>query len=399
MKRFWILPLLVLAGPALGHTLGQSYSVWRIDDQSVSASFNLPAAAVAVLAQGLNGGADPVQSVVDHVHEGLRPIGRCERLTGPVHRVLEQAGFLQIRWSWRCQELIGAELAAIFEFDPQHVHTTRVVRDGEVVQETVLNAAAPRIDFTQSAPQSFLEVMRLYLNLGVEHILLGYDHLAFLAALMLVVRAKFGASLASLVWLITGFTAGHSLSLGLAVFGWLSVDSQLVEALIGFTIWLVAFEFFCRDGSHRAIASIAVVLGLGVPLLAGHENAWLLAGLGLLSLSYLAAPPSPGFRLAVHLPLTAGFGLIHGLGFAGSLAAIGLPDERIAPALLGFNLGVEVGQVLAIGVVLGLLWRLRPLVKRPWIEPATSLGASVGASVCALVCVVLGVFWFTERLL
>jgi hypothetical protein len=153
------------------------------------------------------------------------------------------------------------------------------------------------------------EIASAYLTLGVEHILGGIDHLLFVASLLFLVGFQ-----RKLVWTITAFTLAHSLTLASAALGLVTLRSAPVEATIALSIVLVAAEALNRGGKYPTLAQRLPAL-----------------------VAFL-------------------FGLIHGLGFAGALAEIGLPQKHLATALLTFNLGVELGQLFAVAVVF-VLWR------------------------------------------
>jgi hydrogenase/urease accessory protein HupE len=193
-----------------------------------------------------------------------------------------------------------------------------------------------------AASASGLRLAQRYFALGVEHILLGVDHLLFVLGLLLLVR-KAG----SLVGTITAFTVAHSLTLGAAALGVVSVDSGPVEAAIALSIVLLAREIVVRrQGATHLV----------------HRWPWMVA---------------------------FGFGLLHGLGFAGALGRIGLRSQDIPGALLFFNLGVEAGQLAFVAAVLAahrIIRRWRQAAST-WLEPA--LGYSLGA---------LATLWFLERL-
>jgi hydrogenase/urease accessory protein HupE len=174
------------------------------------------------------------------------------------------------------------------------------------------------------------EIARAYLALGVEHILSGIDHLLFVAALLFLVGFQ-----RKLVWTITAFTLAHSLTLASAALGWLTLRSAPVEASIALSIVLVASEAL-----------------------------------------------QPRETLARRLPAVVAFlfGLVHGLGFAGALADIGLPKNHLATALLTFNLGVEIGQLLAVAVVWAIWrvvrnWRLADLSRVPLLYGIGTIAA------------------------
>ncbi|MGQ0680772.1 HupE/UreJ family protein [Bradyrhizobium sp.] len=157
------------------------------------------------------------------------------------------------------------------------------------------------------ARQSGWSVAALYLKLGIEHILLGVDHLLFVLALLIITRGTW-----LLVKTVTAFTVAHSITLALATLGYVHVPSAPVEALIALSIAFVAVEIVRQWRGHEGLTSRAP---------------WLVA-----------------FT----------FGLLHGLGFAGALSEIGLPEGQIPLALFFFNFGVEIGQLLFIAAILGI---------------------------------------------
>lgn len=151
------------------------------------------------------------------------------------------------------------------------------------------------------------EIASAYALLGVEHILGGIDHLLFVVGLLFLVGFR-----RQLLWTITAFTAAHSLTLASSALGWLSLRSAPVEATIALSIVLVAGEaLHHRDTAARRWPALVAFL----------------------------------------------FGLVHGLGFAGALQEIGLPENHLLIALLTFNIGVELGQLMTVGVC-WCLWRL-----------------------------------------
>ncbi len=190
---------------------------------------------------------------------------------------------------------------------------------------------------------SAAEVFTAFVAHGVLHILLGYDHLLFVLALMLIVR-----STRALVWTVTAFTLAHSVTLALAALGVVHVPGPPVEAAIAFSIVLVAAEI--------------VRVRRGEPSLTARQP-WLVAFC---------------------------FGLLHGFGFAGALSQIGLPQGDVPLALFAFNVGVELGQLAFIGAVLtavALVRRLR--VADGLRRHATRLAPYLVGSLAA--------FWFVER--
>jgi hydrogenase/urease accessory protein HupE len=184
--------------------------------------------------------------------------------------------------------------------------------------------------FVVEAEPSRWAVATTYLGLGIEHILFGFDHLLFVLALMLLVEGW-----RRLVATITAFTLAHSITLALATFELVTVRPALVEALIALSIVLIAVELVHR---RRGVEGLTA------------RWPWLVA---------------------------FGFGLLHGLGFAGALRDIGLPQGDIPLALLLFNVGVELGQLTFVAVMLPLAWLLASDRLRPrWLglAPAYVIG-------------------------
>ncbi len=161
-----------------------------------------------------------------------------------------------------------------------------------------------------------------YFPIGIEHILLGPDHLLFVFGLMLVVAVGSGSA-RQLLAAITAFTAAHSLTLGLALFGVWGLAPKPVEILIAASILLLALELAWQQRAPTPAMSLT------------FRQPWLIAFV---------------------------FGLLHGFGFAGALSAVGLPETARGWALLYFNLGVETGQLLFVL----LTWKLMKLARIGW---------------------------------
>ncbi|MFL5251900.1 MAG: HupE/UreJ family protein [Rhodopila sp.] len=219
-----------------------------------------------------------------------------------------------------------------------------LVQDGSRSFQDLLDASRTESVLSEAAPPSTFQVVRLYLAAGVEHILIGYDHIAFLIAIVLWARRIW-----PVVKLVTAFTIGHSITLSLAALDIVRIPSSIIEPAIAASIVFVAAEnFFSHDIQKR----------------------W---------------------------RDTLGFGLVHGFGFASALQEFGIPKSALVPALASFNLGVEIGQIAIVATVVPLLvgfdkladavGRGRPTVGRP---PAAVYALST-------VIVMLGSYWFLER--
>ncbi len=203
----------------------------------------------------------------------------------------------------------------------------------------LLRPADPGVVLAESTPRLGVPA---YLELGVEHLLFGFDHILFVVGLMFFVQRPL-----QLVQVVTSFTVAHSITLALSTLGVLTLSQRPVEAVIALSILFLAVE-----------------------------------------LSRGADPASPMSRWPWSIAF--GFGLLHGFGFAGALTEIGLPEDARAAALFFFNVGVEIGQLMVVGALLGLLW----LWRRTGVETpplATRIPVYVMGTVSA--------YWFIERML
>ena len=187
-------------------------------------------------------------------------------------------------------------------------------------------------------------VAALYGRLGVEHILSGFDHLLFVFGLVLLVAGR-----RRLVATVTAFTAGHSVTLALASLGVVHVPPAPTEAAIALSIYVLAIELTRSRGSRQK----------GPTWL--RRSPWSMAAL---------------------------FGLLHGLGFAGALSEVGLPEGEIPAALLAFNVGIEIGQLAFVALVVAAGWALARLPRRLPAPLVRSPAYVIGS---------LAAFWFFER--
>jgi hypothetical protein len=209
--------------------------------------------------------------------------------------------------------------------------------DGRQYQR-VLDTEQP--EFVVPAESTAGDVAGDYTWLGIEHIWSGFDHLMFVFGLLLLVG---GGS--RLLWNITAFTVGHSITLSLVALGYLDYPVALVEFAIALSIFVLAVEL-TRIEKHDAL----------------WRNPWWLAG---------------------------GFGLLHGMGFAGALAETGLPQDNVPLALLFFNVGIELGQIAFILIALAAWYVIkRPIA--PWQDRLFPVPVYVLGALSAMWCVERG---------
>lgn len=228
----------------------------------------------------------------------------------------------------------------LFPEDPFSRTLVSIFRGGGMVEQAVVNAENPSAAIEVGAPRSVWAVAGQFLHEGVIHIFGGIDHVLFVLGLLLL-----GGGIKELLKTVTAFTVAHSITLTLAATGVWTPPARIVEPIIALSIIAIAVETL--------------------------------------------RPRKEGERSDYRPWLAFGFGLIHGFGFAGALAELGLPREALAPALAAFNLGVELGQaaiVLAAAPLLALLARRLPKGHRA-VVVAGSLGIAA-----------MGAYWFVERI-
>lgn len=193
--------------------------------------------------------------------------------------------------------------------------------------------------------QSWPKVVGNYTMTGAGHIMSGYDHLAFVLCLMLLARGP-----RRIFYTVTGFTLGHSITLGFATFTGLTLSPVLVESLIAFSIVILAAEL--ARGGRKTLAHRFPVL------------------------------------------VACAFGLLHGLGFAGALAELGLPHDMKITALAFFNIGVELGQIAFVALVYTLFWLAAHLSKGALHQHVSKLQYVLLLFIGSLSC-----FWTIERII
>lgn len=281
-----------------------------------------------------------------------RTLAGPERLVWPEgcevrsRQEMSQGGRARLEFAFTCSEGLASDAVLVTTWgqDGGAVFTSHLVPGAEPFTRVLTGRrSGVEVPLGQAQPESrALEDIAVdYAGLGMFHILEGWDHLAFVLCLCLLVAGR------ALILLVTAFTVGHSASLALAYLGYLTVPMAPVEAVIALSVAFMAREAVLQPEHARIKADT----GLRYPA------------------------------------IVTGFGLLHGLGFASELEGLGVaPGERII-GLLSFNLGVEIGQLLFVALVLFLLCGARLLA---WERPARD-AALAGAGI-------LGMYWFTERI-
>jgi hydrogenase/urease accessory protein HupE len=230
--------------------------------------------------------------------------------------------------------------AVLFPYDPVHQTFLNVYEDGALRHQAILNGTDSTAEYYAGTWQGSLAVVGVFLPAGIEHILIGPDHVLFLVGLLLL-----GGSLWRLATIVTAFTIGHSITLSLAALDVVSPPSSLVEPAIALSIVFVGADNLLVQKDAARARDIR-------PWIAGV------------------------------------FGLIHGFGFASVLEEFGLPPTALGWSLFSFNAGVEVGQLLivfAVALALRAVQRRHPRVVRPLVVAGSVLVIAAGS------------YWFVER--
>ncbi len=388
--------LLAQATPGAAHTRSTSYATWWLADDG--ARVRVRVARLDFSRLGFDPGASPAARA-----EGGRVVARSLTLhagdarcapRGAPRPLPAETGWVVYEWRVVCPQAGERRVSTslFHEVAPSHLHFARVVPARGPGSERVLTAEdaswSPAPDPGRGGDEGGGSFAGFVL-LGVEHILTGWDHLAFVLALLLLARR-----LGEVAGLVTGFTVAHSLTLAVAALGWVEPEAHVVEALIGFSIALVAAEnAWILGGRDRVVPALAVggLLLLAAVAIAGRGLLPPLVplGLALFSACHFALLRRSRRPARLRAAVAFAFGLVHGFGFAGVLAEFALPTERLVPALFGFNLGVELGQLGVVAVAWPPLVALGRLGRGEASQRVAELGS---AAVCGL-----GLFWFVTR--
>ena len=335
------LAILAVTGTALrAHDPGLSSLDVKVSDSTVSVWLSIAASDVVLIAPD----GDVRLTLIELARDAVRMSVDGETVSLVIGQVLIEDRSARVQLSYAMADLRDRPRRLEISSDVPgriargHRELVIVSEKDRVVAERLLDAGSGpvAIDLEAAAPSAARTAWH-FLGLGVHHILSGYDHLVFLAGLLLV-----GRTVRNLVGPLTAFTVAHSVSLALVTIGGVHAPASIVEPLIAASI---------------------VWVGLDVLWQGRHGRRWL---------------------------VVFGFGLIHGFGFAGALMELGFGSSatQIALALLSFNTGVEVGQLAAAAAMLPLVWLMRSqLVWQARLVP-----------VCSAMIVMAGGYWLIERL-
>ena len=356
MRLKAVVALSLACGSAGAHEIDRTYTWVGVGEDSLRLSLTVHESDLRSLVPSLDRNGDQAlwaQEMLDGASEAAHSLremislraGGAELELGhaSVQPDLDSDGDLVARFRATAETPAGADRLELdltrylAPMPESHRVLLRISIPGHPVEAAIVAADEPVLEIGLAAwdRESLWAQGARFLVLGVEHIFLGYDHVLFLLALIVV-----SSRLGTLVKIVTAFTVAHSVTLILAALEWVSLPSRLVESGIALSIAYVAAEnFWLRRADHR----------------------WI---------------------------LTFFFGFVHGFGFANVLRDLGLPSRGLISSLLAFNLGVEVGQVAIVTLLFPLiLWSAR----RP-------SHLRVVQAVSAVI-LLFGVGWLVERVL
>jgi hypothetical protein len=371
-----LLLTLLVPTSALAHQKSVSYSKWTLVEDGAIAEVRvrwLELTSLPIIRDTADAPFDR-SSVLPYLQSRLAlesDAGSCEAIPSSTTWLPAERGWLRVEWRVRCGSPPTSLHSELFTSLSTHVHLATVL--GPEPVDVVLSSMAPRAAIDSTSKSAGAAGVRSYLRLGVEHILSGWDHLAFLLLLIVVARR-----LREVAVLVTGFTVGHSVTLAAAALGVVVPHVRAVEATIAASILVVALE---NVGVEHVRGGALVILGTLVLFAASATFGGLPAfwGIALFTACYFALLRTLTGAGRLRWVIACLFGFVHGLGFSGVLLEQELPRAQLVQGLFGFNVGVELGQLAVVACIWPLLQWLRRRDLGGTIVDVTSLaGAAVG---------------------
>ena len=398
-----VIILFFLLSPLNAHYFSESFSKWNVVDNKVEANFSLLTLESTRIFQVENYqkimfeenlSETDVFKIYLSQHLKVTSESKNCSLVDEIKELNSQEGSLNLSLNFECPSNKEIKIInnALFNLVQSHIHIARIYIDNNLYTEKALFFNDQSIDLNEEKENnSFSNSFYKFFSLGLDHILSGYDHLLFILGLLLLVT-----NLKRLLLVITGFTIGHSLTLSLSVINIIQVKSSLVEALIGYTIMFVGLEYLYKENNdHRVsmifITTLSLLLLIFGNLINPNFPYFLISGILLFSLGYFYLLKNLNSENNLLSIITIIFGLIHGFGFGGFLLGSKISSENIFSGLLGFNLGVEVGQIIFVLLIL-LIYKLLMTLKITKI-------IEVMKNLSFFAVVFFGFFFFIQRLI
>ncbi len=393
LRAVLLLALLLAPGVAGAHVRSESHSVWEINGRNIDLVLTAPVVELKRLSP--NGAQPTDDQAIAYLAARVFPLAKGVRcpLVPPAQALGAAPGYRRYDFTFRCSSAQDIQIHSRAFIDLVRSHTNfaqiQNANTGDFTEQ-LITADNPTLDVT-GGEAGRLKTARFidFVAMGVMHIFTGVDHMSFLLGLILISRR-----LKDLIFVVSGFTLGHSLTLALAVTGVIRPHAEYIDALVALTIALIGLENIAAQTHKPAPFAVAVAALLGLMLIArilgfGALPVLLLLGAGLFTANYLMVSGRLQDAGRLRLVITLVFGLVHGFGFAADLLTMQLPPERLAELLVGFNLGVEIGQLTLVAGVTVLVMGLRRL---HWTLPRPIVVDLAASSLVGL-----GAYWFVSR--
>jgi HupE / UreJ protein len=377
---------------ACAHTRSESHSSWLVDGRVVHLTFALSDVEAARLTAAHGRPSDAQLISYLEPREGVSSSGAPCPLSSAPSPVAAAPGFRRIEFAFACpaDSQLALHSGGLFDLVPTHVNLAQIQTPAGDFVEQVLTQNSQNVMVGGKGGAGLENAGFLtFLKMGIMHIFTGVDHMSFLVGLVLISR-----SLRDLAFVVTGFTLGHSLTLALAVTGLIRPHAEFIDALVALTIALIGIENIAvanRRSTLLAIWTGAALLIMAVLRLTGVGilPPLLLFGAALFAANYLIVSGHLRDAGRLRIVVTLVFGLIHGFGFAADLLESRIPAARLAELLLGFNLGVEIGQLAIVLSISGMVFVL--------VKARLALPRPIVVDVAASALVAIGTFWFVGR--
>ena len=401
MSKYKVILVFILSSffslSANSHQISQSFSNWTIKEKNVTAVFSVAPRYITLLPV-IDGYFDNLEEQLsNHLKKNIKIFSNqkaCD-ISSKILTRQNENNSIKAMLNFQCSEngkILSIENNSFFDVSAGHIHFARIKINSNDWEETIFTSTRKKNEFSLLSgknQQGTLGVFFDYIKLGFEHILLGFDHLAFLMTLLLI-----SLKLKKVFLTVTGFTIGHSITLALAALGLIQPSTVAIEALIGFTILLVASQALLLEEKKSLVflkssLGFLIILSLTSIIFGGIISLLTWIGLLIFLISYALLVETKKDAEFYNPFLTLVFGLVHGFGFASVLLELGLPKGRTVSALFGFNLGVELGQILVVTLAISTLYVLG---KTKLINYKENL-----YNISALFLIALGTFWFVGR--
>ena len=392
--------------PSNAHYFSESHSKWNIDGVKVEGVFNvfeieatrtlqLPEIQKYLYEENLG----ESEAFVKYLEQRIKVISgnkSCEQLK-PMQLIESEEGSINVSMKFQCEQKDAILIInnAFFDIIPSHIHIARVYEEDSIILEKALFYNDQTINLEtkndKELNSNFLSSIFNFIKIGIDHILSGYDHLLFIAGLVLLI-----SSIRKLFIVITGFTIGHSITLIFSTLGYTVPNMMLIESLIGFTIFFLGLEYYLQKTKKfkeiffilSTLLILLLVLSLVKTILISYLT---MLGVIMFSIGYFGLYVSLKDKNILIYIVTVLFGLIHGYGFGSFLLRTEIENYNLIYGLLGFNIGVELGQIIFVLLLMTIL-KLMKVLKLDELKLFFE-------KLIFVLIVSLGIFWFISRII